>query len=166
MPFGGFWLPGWVFGTGRRAPGRRWARGGGRPGTARWLCRPQMIVPMQCHAGMPVECPQLRWQGCGPGPRSSRLPGGSPVPPGPSTALPIGGEGHQYRYKSSAVTQCLSTSPLPQSRESHALCRCGRDRATPNSGTRPRERACRSSVFITSLDTNCARSLPSSGTIV
>ena len=56
-----------------------------RPGTARWLCRPQMIVPMQCHAGMPVECPQLRWQGCGPGPhpcqRSSRLPGGSPVPP-------------------------------------------------------------------------------------
>ena len=39
-----------------------------------------MIVPMQCHAGMPVECPQLRWQGCGPGPRSSRLPGGSPLP--------------------------------------------------------------------------------------
>ena len=54
--------------------------GGGRPGTARWLCRPQMIVPMQCHAGMPVKCPQLRWQGCGSGPRSSRLPGGSPLP--------------------------------------------------------------------------------------
>ena len=120
-----------------RAPGARPPLGaggaGGRPGTARWLCRPQMIVAMQCHAGMPVKCPQLRWQGCGPGRAAHGCPAGRRSP-GPSTALLIGGEGHQYRYKSSAVTQCLSTSPLPQSRESHALCRCGRrkrGRATP-----------------------------------
>ena len=85
------------------------------PGTARWLCRPQMIVPMHCHAGVPVECPQLRCQGCGPGPppcqRSSRLPGGSPVPPGPSMALLIGGERHQYRYESSAVTRHAPSIP-------------------------------------------------------
>ena len=86
-----------------------------RPGTARWLCRPQMIVPMQCHAGMPVKCPQVRWQGCGPGPRSARLPGGSPVspPPGRPRHRSRLQEGHQHRYKKSRAVrkkQRLSTS--------------------------------------------------------
>lgn len=108
-----------VFGTGRRALGRRWARGAPRH------CSLALQAANDSSNAVPRLNARKNAHSCAgtvsaPGRAAHRCSAGR-CSPGLSTALLIGGKGYQYWYKSSAVTQYLSTSPLPQSRESRIL---------------------------------------------
>ena len=102
-----------------RPPGGRWARGAPRHCSLALQAANDSSNAIPClnarknalsRAGR-VSAPGRAGHGCSAGRCSSGL----------STALFIGGEGYQYWYKSSTVTQYMSTSPLPQSRESRIL---------------------------------------------